>query len=1505
MKTTSRRISSVHAAFAAVLGLAVGSVTLAQPQPATRTTGEAASGVVKRAGKVHEPAESLSAQLRREAADRLAFRELIGWDELSDDAQEDLWDALVGPDQLDDGHGKAQIRPSLRESGEFDPRGGDFGDRGIPLVTLSWLYTPSLAGTARRRVYDMVLNYEGDVVLAGGLDGAEGFRVVEIDGTADATQGWTQNWAQEYDRPNTTTPGWYAVATDLLGNTYAAGFSGRGTYPFEKYNGATGNYNTLSEFNYSASTQTTGTAVSDMAVDPEGMIYVCGSSLDASGRTRWFVARHDPRNAGFSQNWITYIPAEGRPDGGIKINRFGEVFVAGSLGVPGSNLGDFAVVRLNPIDGVVEWTFTDPTPVNDSALALELDFAGNPHVTGSSGGTTRTLKIDRVTGALTWRSIYATGGSMDLKVDDAGNVYVVGREPSPRTIRTIKYNAAGTQLWTSGYGTTGTGDIRVALDWIGNPYVTSVYGGSVRGIDTQKLNPATGAIVWQQAVIPNFDNNEVTDSATIAGIVVDAGGSVYVSGDRFGVRSGQAGGQMYCIRYEQPYVSIPQIARSYPVVKIEGNSLWSPANPDGPGFGFANQSFNLFSFNVGALLGNLDASTQAEIDYGIGTAGGGLDINISNTIFSVAFETEATGGSYDATATGELAIAIPGEEELNVGQPFDIVMNFDPDAAGMELITNARPALKAGLVARARANMDFSVFGRDSVLEAFGAPNPFFDVGFEGRNIDMNQTIIGLDALPIPPGGTWLDLGVVPVVGNYVGGRVRFPDLGTEGYFTEASAGPTLSSRLSETFFEANVSVTNLLSQIAIGVPLSAGYGSPAGNNDFDASVEIGILQAYLEGNIKLEQDLDLVMRPYVDLNFDDASVPDTRVYLERVDEGGGRFSYQATHTVGALPAEANLQITPTFGMRASLQNRTGFRFGAFAGFDPLRISAALEIVGVDIIDLDFKPGSLRQDLLAAMKPNVQSALNGGRVNVLNTTSPEFDFPNEAELPAIQVAASSTNNLPQLIGSSRASARMLMYDQRTPTLAEFNDMASGTEPMILYGRKFFTGVGGNRVRIRHHGRTEALVATRLNDQALLVQIPRRFFLLPGIARIWVFNNNGRSETIDLAIEHPMPNFQGIQETIWAGDPRWLTDPVIAVDGGTPAGNDSFITRRDYYTYLRTNLWNPAIMDGASDPNMSATAYFPSFRPWEVSGQNCPPGFPSLVVDGVALERQRPVINDGYFRSRMQQGLYASPGFLTMQLVNPGPGGGPSRTLTIEVPAPKPVLQTLSPSIVPPGSVAAGEELRIVVTGPESVPYFAGYESPKFGNFTPESVVQLNGTNLRTEFVSSSQLAAYIPAASLTTYGARRITVSTPSNGTDYTEQLRSGSGTLSSPVQVASGGVSVPLTLNITWPRPTITGVSNRTMTVNEPPLFPETVNGQTPPDSHNFTILGSNFAPGARVYWDGIQIPATRDSAGLIRATVGPAQVARLGAARLQVGNPASGGSGRPSNIYSVQIAP
>ncbi len=1464
----------------------------------------------------HEPPDSQSAIDRRAQADRIAFRERLDWNNLDLDLQEALWDEAVGPDQLNDGYGFAQVRPSLRPSpdqdGGFGDR-GDFGDRGINLVLLSWDYTTAAtAASAETFAFDMDLNVEGDVTFVGTLVSPNGdtqMKATELRGVADATEGYTKNWDQNYrlgDGNSNFLEG-KACVSDLRGNLFTGGRRLNGQYHLAQLNGATGAR--LNDRDFTAASGATGATVFSTALDPEGILYVAGA-YSQGANLRCFVARHNP-DATLSRIWINTDTLIASTPLKVVCDRRGGVYF---MYTTSANI--VKVTKLSPYDGIADWTWTGAA--GSSGMALELDAAGNPHVavyTGTATNDWNTVKLDTATGAPLWTKTVTNGKPVDLKIDTKGNVFVLGSKGSA-TARIEQYTASGTAV--AGYvapsfGTTGE-PYKLALDWIGNPYAAITYGTTRMSTDVRKFNPATGAEVWQYQRSPVFDNTEVNGAVEIIDFLIDASGSVFVCGERSALAASNGSflsHEFFFIKYEQPYVSIPQIARSYPVVRIEGNSIWFPASPDlgGVAQGWPNQDRNIFTVDVTSVIdtlnnlpgGGIDGLTQREINYGLGTAGGGLDINVTNGQFNVFFRSSVNGGSYDATVSGELAIAIPGEEEINVGQPVNITINFDPDANGMELITNGRPEINAGIYARIKANVSARLFGRDTVLEAFGAPNPFFDLFVGQRNFDYTQQLVGLDLLPIPPGGAWIDLGefLPDPYGEFVGGSARFPNLGTEGFYTDGAAGMTLSSRLSETFLEADVSVTNLVSTLAIGTPLSFGYGTPVGNDDYEASVELALLQAYLAGSINLEQDLDLVMRPYVDL-FYDSTGNTTRVYLTRVVDTNGNYSYQASVDSPDLPA-GGFTITPTFGVRASLQNKTGFRFGAVAGFAPLQINAALEVVGVDIIDLDLAPGALEQDLLSpTLVDGVSNQLNGGRVTILDRTSNEFDFPNDVVCAPIVVNSTAANNFPQLIGCSRETARMIIYEQRTPTQAELNALAVGTEPMVLYGRKFFTGVGGNSARIKHCGRTETLATTRLNEQALLVQVPKRFFLLPGVARLWVTNNNGKSETIEFTIEHPMPNFQGLVDPIWAGDPKWLEEGVIAVDGGTPLGNDSFIARRNYYTLLRNSLWNATLAGNA----LSATEYFPDFKPWDTNPNvPCPPGFPTLLVDGIPLERKRPFVNDGYFRSKMQQGVYASPGFLTMELVNPGPGGGPSRSVIVEVPAPKPVINRLAPAEVDPGSIAAGSELRIVVGGPDSVPFFPGYESEKYGNFTPGSVVFLDGAPLRTEFIGSGRLAAYIPAANLNAFGTRMITVSTPANGTDYTEELINGGGVSQNPQQVASGGVSVPMTLNVRWGTPRIKGVSNRTMTQNEPPLFPVTVNGLAPPDSHNFTIVGRNFAPGARVYWNGSQIPATRTSAGLIRATVSQTEVLRLGESRLQVANPASSGSARLSNDYRITI--
>ncbi len=97
------------------------------------------------------------------------------------------------------------------------------------------------------------------------------------------------------------------------------------------------------------------------------------------------------------------------------------------------------------------------------------------------------------------------------------------------------------------------------------------------------------------------------------------------------------------------------------------------------------------------------------------------------------------------------------------------------------------------------------------------------------------------------------------------------------------------------------------------------------------------------------------------------------------------------------------------------------------------------------------------------------------------------------------------------------------------------------------------------------------------------------------------------------------------------------------------------------------------------------------------------------------------------------------------VVTPAPGGGTTNALTFMVVNPVPVLTSIDPSSVLPGTRA----LTLSLTG---------------SDFISASVVQWNGSTRPTTFVSATQLQAAIPAADIAVPGAANVTVFNPSPG---------------------------------------------------------------------------------------------------------------------------------------------
>ncbi|MCR9077357.1 MAG: hypothetical protein NXI07_15065, partial [bacterium] len=318
-------------------------------------------------------------------------------------------------------------------------------------------------------------------------------------------------------------------------------------------------------------------------------------------------------------------------------------------------------------------------------------------------------KWDGESGDQLWTTTTSDGQVQNMEVDNDGNAYVCG-SGNGRTYKLVKYDTDGNEVWVYTTGTTGIAT-DVALDRLGNPYMAGWFGGQGTGnlakVMTTKHNPADGSVVWEMIDSPDRPNE---DNLLFSpqDLIVDAGGSVYLAGHRTGedTANGAIGKEFFVIKYEQPYVSIPQITRSYPQLSLEARSVWDPDGSLGiDGFSYEEPLFTLRSSDV-ISRGQINDRLDARVDYGAGVIEGGVKLREFTGRVDVSVQAHVSAGVFDTSTTGELAIAVPAETEIFAGQDFDIVLNWDPDEFATELLSNLEPRLEGGVYANAFMNID-------------------------------------------------------------------------------------------------------------------------------------------------------------------------------------------------------------------------------------------------------------------------------------------------------------------------------------------------------------------------------------------------------------------------------------------------------------------------------------------------------------------------------------------------------------------------------------------------------------------------------------------------------------------------------------------------------------------------------------------------------------------------------------------------------------------------------
>jgi hypothetical protein len=232
-----------------------------------------------------------------------------------------------------------------------------------------------------------------------------------------------------------------------------------------------------------------------VAVDGYGNVCVTGTSLGSGalldyvtikyhsdGETAW-VRRYNGTASGADQA------------SAIAVDGLGNVYVTGHSQGIGGGL-DFLTLKYAP-DGEVLWAreYNGPASGEDKAFALVVDGPGNAYVTGKSQGDGTSDDYATVKyhpgGDTAWVRRYngeANGPdqALAIAVDDSHNVYVAGFSWGGLTSYdhvTVKYDSAGTQLWTRRYDGPASGEDRavaLAVDHGGN----AVVGGYSEGVGT-------------------------------------------------------------------------------------------------------------------------------------------------------------------------------------------------------------------------------------------------------------------------------------------------------------------------------------------------------------------------------------------------------------------------------------------------------------------------------------------------------------------------------------------------------------------------------------------------------------------------------------------------------------------------------------------------------------------------------------------------------------------------------------------------------------------------------------------------------------------------------------------------------------------------------------------------------------------------------------------------------------------------------------------------------------